>query len=102
MAIPVIGAVASRIGLGVASGGAFAAGSKLLKNGIPNIQKGIRNILGNSTGRNAAFAIGGFSSAELFDALGIQNKQFQQLTLVALGIGLLVAIGQVFNIDLNL
>lgn len=98
MPIPILGAIASRIGLGAISGGAFVAGSRLLKSG----QKAIQNILGNTTGRNAAFAIGGFSTAELFDSLGIENKQLQQLTLVGLGIGILVAIGQIFNIEINL
>lgn len=98
MPIPIIGAIASRIGLGAVSGGAFVAGSSLLKSG----QKAIRNILGNTTAKNAGFAIGGFSTSELFDTLGIENKQIQQLTLVALVIGVVVAIGQIFNIDVNI
>lgn len=95
MAIPALTPILSKIGTGLLSGGAFAAGANAIKNFGSKI-------LGNSTGKNAAFAIGGFSSAELFDALGVQNRQFQQLTLIGLGIGLLIAVGQIFNIDLNL
>lgn len=95
MVIPALGPILSKVGTGLLSGGAFAAGARAIKNFGSKI-------LGNSTGRNAGFAIGGFSTSELFDALGVKNKQFQQLTLIGLGIGLLIAIGQIFNIDLNL
>lgn len=102
MVLPALVSYGSRLAGPLVSGGLFAAGSKWAKNLIPNAKNAISKFLGNSTGRNAAFAIGGFSSAELFDALGIQNKQFQNLTLVALVIGVVVAIAQIFNVDLNL
>lgn len=91
MVLPAIASIGSRLAGPLLSGGLFAGASRA-----------VSRFLGNSTGRNAAFAIGGFSSAELFDALGVQNQQFQQLTLIAVGLGIVIAIGQIFNVDLNL
>lgn len=102
MVLPALASYGSRLVGPLLSGGLFAAGTKSAKNLIPKAKNAISKFLGNSTGKNAAFAIGGFSTAELFDALGIQNKQFQNLTLVALVIGIVITIGQIFNVDLNL
>lgn len=91
MPIPLIGAIGSRIAGGLASGGAFAAATR-----------GVKNFLGNSTTRNAGFAIGGYSTGELADRLGVNTETLDRSLIVVAILGALIAIGQLFNIDLGI
>jgi len=101
--IPALGALGKSLGLG----GAFAAGSRALPratNQLRNAGSRVSGWLGRNTGRagaGAGGAVGGFGLAGIMDRLGIEDDRLRTATALALVLAVVVAIGQLVDIQLG-
>jgi len=99
----------------LAKGAASLVGWEGAKRALPQLGSRLRGIgskvsgwLGRNTGRAGAGAggvigggIGGFGLSEIFDRLGIEDSRLQKLSIVAVVIGAVIAIGQLVNINVG-
>ena len=95
-AIPALGALGKSLGLG----GAFAAGSRA----VSRYGSRVSGWLGRNTGRagaGAGGAVGGFGLAGIMDRLGIEDDRLRTATALALVLGVIVAVGQLVDIQIG-
>lgn len=100
MALPaLIAPIAKTIG----SAGIFTAASRGFSRLIPkaksafqSLSQNARSALGLGAGGTVGFGIG-----EIFDTLGIKSKELQTISIIGVIIAAVVALGQLFNFDIE-
>ena len=94
--VPALGGLAKSLGLG----GAFAGGSQLVRQNFGRVS----GWLGRNTGRTGAGVIGGGAGvgiASIMQRLGIEDTRLQNLTIIGVFVGGVVAVGQLINFDIE-
>ena len=100
MALPALPA----IGKTIASAGIFETARRSIGRVIPrargafaSLSQNARAVLGLGAG-----TAGGFGLSSIMDQLGIQDQRARFLTAAAVVVGAIVALGQLFNVDIEL
>ena len=92
------------IGKAITSAGIFETARRSIGRVIPRARGAVASLSQNARavlGLGAGTA-GGFGLSSIMDSLGIQDQRARFLTAAAVIVGGIVALGQLFNVDLEL